>query len=145
MLDYGLPEETVFVGDARGCFFFKSGDNSQNYYRNFYFFDAVALVFARDEDKSDGTKSFSSIKKEYFHTTVFLHLYEFFGLFEPTVTGEIQFNVTMSTGVLPFGPKLKAVSVKVNNANCSRFTAKMEGQHEVLDSEGLLEDIKDQV
>ncbi|KAJ0111310.1 hypothetical protein Patl1_01242 [Pistacia atlantica] len=112
-MDYGMHEETVIVGDASACFLFKSGDDSRIYDGNSYFFDAVALVFARD--KSDAFK------------------------------GEIKFHLALSIGVLPFGPKLKAVSVRIHNSDCSWLTARMEGYQEILDSEGLLEDINDQI
>ena len=49
-----MPEETAIVGDASGCFLFRSGDGSHNYSGDLYSFDAVALVFARDREKSHG-------------------------------------------------------------------------------------------
>lgn len=55
LADYALAAETVIVGDASGCFLCSSGDNSINYSRDLYFFDAVALVFARDRENSHGT------------------------------------------------------------------------------------------
>lgn len=51
----------------------------------------------------------------------------------------------MSTGVLPFGPELKAVSVKEHNADCSLLTARMEGYDGLLHGEEILEDIKEHV
>lgn len=51
----------------------------------------------------------------------------------------------MSTGVLPFGPELKAVSVKEHNTDCSLLTARMEGYDGLLHGEEILEDIKEHV
>lgn len=53
--DHAMPEETTIVGDASGSFLFGSGDSSHSYSGDLYFFDAVALVFARDKEKSHGT------------------------------------------------------------------------------------------
>ena len=58
-----MPEETVIVGDASSRFLCRSGHNSQNYNADLYFFDAVALVFARDKDKPHGTSFFTSSSK----------------------------------------------------------------------------------
>lgn len=48
----------MVVGDASSRFLCRSGDNSTpNYNANLFFFDAVALVFARDKNKPRGTLS----------------------------------------------------------------------------------------
>ncbi|KAL5858814.1 hypothetical protein ACOSQ4_000110 [Xanthoceras sorbifolium] len=59
--------------------------------------------------------------------------------------GKFQFHVTLSTGILPFGPPLKVASVSVTKANCSRLTARVEGLPGILDSWGLLEDIHGEI
>ncbi|KDP22600.1 hypothetical protein JCGZ_26431 [Jatropha curcas] len=59
--------------------------------------------------------------------------------------GETQFHVTLSTGVIPFGPQLQAVCVIAKDSERSWLTARMEGQPEILYGEGLLVDIKDQL
>ncbi|KAK8652229.1 hypothetical protein V6N13_061250 [Hibiscus sabdariffa] len=76
-----MPEETVIVGDACSRLICKSGHNSQAYNSDLYFFDAVALIFAKDKNKPHGI-------------------------------GETQFRSTLSTGVMPFGPELRAITMK---------------------------------
>lgn len=49
-----MNEETVIVGDASGCFLYRSADSSRDNHADMNL-DAVALVFARDKHKSDGT------------------------------------------------------------------------------------------
>ncbi|KAK9995351.1 hypothetical protein SO802_020037 [Lithocarpus litseifolius] len=112
-MDHAMPEETTIVGDASGSFLFRSGDSSHSYSGDLYFFDAVALVFARDKEKS--------------HAGI----------------GETQFYVTLSTGVIPFGPQLTAVSVRVKEQGCSWLSASMEGYHEILGGQDLLDSINE--
>lgn len=53
--DYAMPMETVIVGDEKGRFLYKSGNESRNVCGSTkYLSDAVALVFARDNNKSIG-------------------------------------------------------------------------------------------
>jgi hypothetical protein len=53
--DYAMPMETVIVGDERGRFLYGSWDESRNVCGSTkYISEAVALVFARDSDKSSG-------------------------------------------------------------------------------------------
>lgn len=52
--DCAMNEETVIVGDASGCFLYRSADSSRDNHADMNL-DAVALVFARDKHKSDGT------------------------------------------------------------------------------------------
>lgn len=67
------------------------------------------------------------------------------GFFELTGIGETRFHVTLSTGVMPFGPELRAVSVTAKGSECSWLTACMNGYDEILDSQRLLDDISDEV
>ncbi|GMJ13685.1 hypothetical protein HRI_005037700 [Hibiscus trionum] len=57
-IDCVMPEETVIVGDASSRFICKSGHNSQAYNSDLYFFDAIALVFAKDKNKPQGVMPF---------------------------------------------------------------------------------------
>lgn len=66
-------------------------------------------------------------------------------LFKLLDIGEIQFHVAMSTGIIPFGPELRVVSVEDRGAKYSWFTAKMEGGNGTLDAQGLLDDVVEQV
>ncbi|KAL5543881.1 hypothetical protein UlMin_007665 [Ulmus minor] len=51
ILDYAMPKETVIVGDERGRFLYRSGNETRNFCGSTkYFSDAVALVFARDRE-----------------------------------------------------------------------------------------------
>ncbi|XVF11506.1 hypothetical protein REPUB_Repub08aG0033400 [Reevesia pubescens] len=63
-IDCAMPEETVIVGDASSRFLCRSGHNSQNYHADQFFFDVVALVFARDKNKPHG------IGETRFHATL---------------------------------------------------------------------------
>lgn len=63
LVDYIMPEETAIVGDAKGSFLFRRRDETKNYSGDLFFFDAAALVFARDQNKSDGTYSFIFVSK----------------------------------------------------------------------------------
>lgn len=56
--DYAMPIDTVIVGDERGSFLYKSGNNSRNICGKRGFVEAVALVFAQDRDRSSGTSQF---------------------------------------------------------------------------------------
>lgn len=56
-----MNEETVIVGDASGCFLYRSADSSRDNHADMNL-DAVALVFARDKHKSDGTSWFLCIQ-----------------------------------------------------------------------------------
>ncbi|XP_008239495.1 PREDICTED: F-box/LRR-repeat protein At5g63520 [Prunus mume] len=115
-LDYSMPMETVIVGDERGRFLYRSGNESRNVCgsaKNFS--DAVALIFARDKDKPSGM-------------------------------GDIQFQIALSKGVSTVGPRHKAVSVKENNCEHSTWlTARREGHPEILDGQQLLNDINDEL
>ncbi|KAI4329503.1 hypothetical protein MLD38_027885 [Melastoma candidum] len=54
-LDYAMPAETVIVGDEKGRFLYQSaGHRGKSGERREYFVDAIALVFARDKDKTSG-------------------------------------------------------------------------------------------
>ncbi|KAF4361139.1 hypothetical protein F8388_007606 [Cannabis sativa] len=114
--DYAMPKETVIVGDERGRFLYKSGNESRNFCGSAkYFTDAVALVFAKDRNRAYGN-------------------------------GNIQFHVALSNGVTPVGPRYKAASVKRNCSDHSTWlTAKLEGQQAVLDGQRILNDINDEL
>ncbi|XP_021286593.1 F-box/LRR-repeat protein At5g63520-like isoform X1 [Herrania umbratica] len=64
---------------------------------------------------------------------------------KPHGIGETRFHVTLSTGVMPFGPELRAVSVTSKGSECSWLTACMNGYDEILDSQRLLDDISDEM
>ncbi|TYJ42151.1 hypothetical protein E1A91_A03G068900v1 [Gossypium mustelinum] len=113
-LDCVMPEETVIVGEASSRFICKTARNSEEYNPDLYFFDAVALVFAKDKNKPPGI-------------------------------GETRFHATLSTGVMPFGPELKAISVTAKGTECSWLTASMNGYHQILDSQRLLDDISEEM
>ncbi|XP_021286594.1 F-box/LRR-repeat protein At5g63520-like isoform X2 [Herrania umbratica] len=66
-------------------------------------------------------------------------------LFRSGGIGETRFHVTLSTGVMPFGPELRAVSVTSKGSECSWLTACMNGYDEILDSQRLLDDISDEM
>lgn len=59
-----MPEETVIVGEASSRFVCKTARNSEEYNPDLYFFDAVALVFAKDKNKPPGT-SFSLLLRSF--------------------------------------------------------------------------------
>ncbi|KAB2038272.1 hypothetical protein ERO13_D03G113600v2 [Gossypium hirsutum] len=113
-LDCVMPEETVIVGEASSRFVCKTARNSEEYNPDLYFFDALALVFAKDKNKPPGI-------------------------------GETRFHATLSTGVMPFGPELKAISVTAKGTECSWLTASMNGYHQILDSQRLLDDISEEM
>lgn len=50
-----MPSDTVIVGDVKGRFLYISSDESRNVCGSAkYLTDAVALVFAKDKEKSSG-------------------------------------------------------------------------------------------
>ncbi|KAJ7945685.1 F-box/LRR-repeat protein [Quillaja saponaria] len=112
--DHALPKETAIVGDGGGCFLFRSQNYPISYSSPSYSFDAVALVFARDKNKSQDI-------------------------------GETQFHVLMSAGLMPFGPQLEVVSIKVEEDEQSWLSARMEGDNAILDGQAILEDINEVV
>ncbi|KAJ6339548.1 hypothetical protein OIU77_007494 [Salix suchowensis] len=64
--------------------------------------------------------------------------------YEPEGIGEIQFHITMSKGVMPFGPKLEAASVLLKDSECSWISAKLEGQNGIVAAGEILNDLKQQ-
>ena len=53
--DHALPRETVIVGDERGYFLYRSGNETRNVCGSKkYLSVAIGLIFARDRDKSNG-------------------------------------------------------------------------------------------
>ncbi|XP_050225088.1 F-box/LRR-repeat protein At5g63520-like [Mercurialis annua] len=58
--------------------------------------------------------------------------------------GEIEFHLTLSTGMMPFGPQLQAICVIAKDADYSWLTARMDGDYEILDGQVLLSDINEQ-
>lgn len=50
-----MPEETAIVGDVGGCFLFSSSNYAITSAMDSYTLDVVALVIAKDKDKSPGT------------------------------------------------------------------------------------------
>ncbi|KAJ6386822.1 hypothetical protein OIU78_016700 [Salix suchowensis] len=117
-LDHAMSRDTVIVGEERTQFLYQSGVRSRNdYRRSEYFPAAVALVFARDRDKPRGT-------------------------------GEIQFHAALSSGVSAIGPRYKAVSVRKIGSEIGRttlLTARREGEQEILDGQGILDDINNEL
>ncbi|KAK8686330.1 hypothetical protein V6N13_125355 [Hibiscus sabdariffa] len=109
-IDCIMSEETVIVGDASSRFICNSGHNSHHYDSDLYFFDAVALVFAKDKNKPQGI-------------------------------GETRFHSTLSAGLVPFGPELRAISVASKGTECSWMTVSMNGFPQLIDSQRLLDDI----
>ncbi|KAI9384718.1 hypothetical protein POPTR_012G100600v4 [Populus trichocarpa] len=64
--------------------------------------------------------------------------------YKPEGLGEIQFHVTKSTGVLPFGPNLKAVCVVPKDSERSCLFARLEGQDGIMAAGAILNEIKQQ-
>ncbi|KAL3733039.1 hypothetical protein ACJRO7_022546 [Eucalyptus globulus] len=58
--------------------------------------------------------------------------------------GDIKFHVAVSDGLSAIGPRHRAASVKVGDC-CTLLTARREGQEEILDGEGILNDIRDEL
>ncbi|KAJ4851428.1 hypothetical protein Tsubulata_043961, partial [Turnera subulata] len=63
---------------------------------------------------------------------------------KPHGVGKTQFHVSLSTGIMPFGPKLRAACVEAQGLKSSWLTARIEGECGVLDWEGVLEDFKEE-
>ncbi|XWS51433.1 hypothetical protein CRYUN_Cryun12cG0176200 [Craigia yunnanensis] len=82
--DFAMSMETIIVGDERGQFVYRSGNDARNVSSNIeHSPDAVALVFARDRNRAHGI-------------------------------GDIEFHFAMSNGVSAIGPRLKAASMENN-------------------------------
>ncbi|KAH7866807.1 hypothetical protein Vadar_025261 [Vaccinium darrowii] len=67
---------------------------------------------------------------------------------KPHGIGDIDFHVTLSTGVSPIGPKFKAVAVKERRhyEDCSTWlTARREELRDVLDGQTMLDDVNDEM
>ncbi|XVE56554.1 hypothetical protein DITRI_Ditri04bG0020400 [Diplodiscus trichospermus] len=64
---------------------------------------------------------------------------------KPNGIGETRFHATLSTGVIPFGPELKALCVTSKGTECSWLIASMNGYHQILDIQRLLDDISDEM
>uniref|UniRef100_A0A6N2LK61 Uncharacterized protein n=1 Tax=Salix viminalis TaxID=40686 RepID=A0A6N2LK61_SALVM len=63
----------------------------------------------------------------------------------PPGLGEIQFHVTKSTGVLPFGPNLEAVGVVLRDSERSCLIARLEGHNSIIASGAILNEIEQQL
>ena len=61
-----------------------------------------------------------------------------------TGSGDIRFHVALSDGLLAVGPRHRVVSADYDGRRSS-ITARREGQLEILDGEGILNDIRDEV
>lgn len=68
--DYAMPEETVIVGDERGHFLYRSGNETRNVSGRTKP-DAIALTFARDKDKSSGIISVFIYVVLFFRYSIF--------------------------------------------------------------------------
>uniref|UniRef100_A0A6N2MDK7 FIST C-domain domain-containing protein n=1 Tax=Salix viminalis TaxID=40686 RepID=A0A6N2MDK7_SALVM len=64
--------------------------------------------------------------------------------YKPEGLGEIQFHVTKSTGVLPFGPNLEAVGVVLRDSERSCLIARLEGHNSIIASGAILNEIEQQ-
>ena len=63
-----MPMETIIVGDEKGQFVYRSGNESRNISNNLKCSpDAVALVFARDRNKAHGNCSFDYVFISFSH------------------------------------------------------------------------------
>ncbi|KAJ7957227.1 F-box/LRR-repeat protein [Quillaja saponaria] len=115
LADHALPEETVIVGDGGGCFLFRSQEHPIDSRSNLYMFDAVALVFARDRNKSP------DIGEIQFHVLM--------------SAGLIPFGPLLETA---------SVKVESND-DTSWLSARMEGQNDILQGQSVLADLHSMV
>ncbi|XP_022716096.1 F-box/LRR-repeat protein At5g63520-like [Durio zibethinus] len=114
-LDFAMPMETIIVGDERGQFVYRSGNESRNISNKLKLSpDAVALVFAKDRYKAHGV-------------------------------GDIEFHFALSNGVSAVGPRLKAASVRVKDSESVTCLTARGGQQEILDGQHLLDYINNEM
>ncbi|KAK9995354.1 hypothetical protein SO802_020040 [Lithocarpus litseifolius] len=114
VLDYVMPEETVIVGDERGDFLYRSGNETRNVSGSTKS-DAIALIFARDKDKSSG------IGDIQFHVALS--------------------NGVSAVGPIY---KAASVRLNKPDCTTS-LTAKREGGTDILDGQRILDDIYDEM
>ncbi|XP_030542780.1 F-box/LRR-repeat protein At5g63520-like isoform X2 [Rhodamnia argentea] len=115
-LDYAMPLETAIVGDEKGNFEYRSADNSRY----------VPAIGLQDYTASAIALVFAKDRHKC-----------------PGL-GDIKFHVALSDGLSTIGPRHRAASVKVDDC-CTLLTARREGQEEILDGEGILNDIRDEL
>ncbi|KAG7019749.1 F-box/LRR-repeat protein [Cucurbita argyrosperma subsp. argyrosperma] len=63
----------------------------------------------------------------------------------PEAVGETIFHFTSSTGTIPFGPELKAVSTSVRGSKFTWLSAFMEGDDEILHGQSILKDLQEEI
>ncbi|XVE54470.1 hypothetical protein DITRI_Ditri03aG0083800 [Diplodiscus trichospermus] len=134
-----MPEETVIVGDANSHFVFRSCHNSQDC-KLIRTYSMPLLLYLQGIKISLAVAKYSHFDENhrlYFCSSIcswfFLDL------------GEIRFLATLSRGVIPFGPELKAVSVTAKGSKYSWLSVSVKGYHQILDSQRLLDDIRDEI
>ncbi|OMO84147.1 hypothetical protein CCACVL1_10976 [Corchorus capsularis] len=64
---------------------------------------------------------------------------------KPHDMGETRFHVALATGVMPFGPELRAMSVTSSGSDYSWLTASINGFDDILDCQRLLVDISEEM
>ncbi|CAL9030764.1 unnamed protein product [Prunus brigantina] len=116
ILDHVMPDETTIVGDASAAFLCTRMDEAENYNKDVFSFATAALVFARDQYRPEAD------------------------------IGETEFHVTVSNGIIPFGPHLKTVSVLEKHCLCSWVSAIMLGfESVIIDCYDVLMELKSQI
>ncbi|KAF7834000.1 F-box/LRR-repeat protein [Senna tora] len=114
-LDYAMPNDTFIVGDERGCFTYRSGNDSRNAHARAGYLEAVALVFAQDRDRSSAT---GEIK---FHVALSNGVLPVGGKYK---TVSVRTSSTESSTWL---------------------TARRDGQREILDGQRILNEINNEL
>ncbi|XP_030454519.1 F-box/LRR-repeat protein At5g63520-like isoform X1 [Syzygium oleosum] len=114
--DYAMPLETAIVGDEKGNFEYRSVDKSR-------YISAIVL-------QNYTTSAVALVFAKDRHKRPGL--------------GDIKFHVALSDGLSTIGPRHRAASVQVDDC-CTLLTARREGQEEILDGEGILNDIRDEL
>ncbi|KAL3596108.1 hypothetical protein D5086_007745 [Populus alba] len=119
-LDHAMSRETIVVGDERAQFLYRSGIESRNVYYGSvdqYFSDAVALVFARDQNRPSGTGEI------HFHSALSSGVSTIGPRFKAVSANEIESETGLSTWL----------------------TVRREGGQEILGGQRIIDDINNEL
>ncbi|KAL3571290.1 hypothetical protein D5086_028539 [Populus alba] len=117
-LDHAMSSDTIIIGDERAQFLYRNGVESRNEYESSeYFSAAVALVFARDQDKPCDTGEIQ------FHAALSSGV----------------------SAVGPRYKAVSVKKIVSGTGRTTWLTARREGEHEIQDGQRILDDINNEL
>lgn len=154
LADAIMPDKTAIVGDASASFMYTRRNETRNYSSDLFYIAGAALVFVKDQHKPDCMSLMSLSTHIYTQTHTHILSYIFLirssGFNKSSILcadmGEIEFHVTLSPGLMPFGPQIKTISSYETPTHSSWISAVMsEFEGVFIDSHTILRELQSQV